>query len=392
MSVFSYGSGLGFIFRHTTKVVFGAGSVREIVPELDALRARRALLITDPGIVRCGLADTVRVTMKDRCVGVFSDVPSDSSVAAVRQGVQAARDLDAAAVVLLGGGSVMDTGKCVATLMKTGGSDIREQLSLNQLTEPVAPMIAIPTTAGTGSEVSYGAVVRDAEQNVKMIFADYFIAPHTAILDPHMTVGLPASLTAATGMDALTHDIEAFASMQGEPFSDAMALHSIRMVQRYLPVCVENGRDLVARGQMQLAACMAAIAFNNAVLGLTHAMAHALGGRYGVHHGTANALFLPHVMLFNLETAPERYALIAEAMGVDTRGLSALEAGRAGADAVAAFTKRLGLPTRLRDLPSIDPEAFPALAEVAAIDACLLTNPRPVMDPGEILAVYKEAW
>src|SRR5262249_16810769 len=154
------------------------------------------------------------------------------------------------------------------------------------------------------------------------LFADYFIAPNTAILDPRMTEGLPPQLTAATGMDALTHDIEAFASMQGEPFTDALALHSIRMIKRYLPLCVADGHDLVARGQMQLAGCMAALAFNNAVLGLTHAMAHALGGRYGVHHGTANALFLPYVMRFNLVATPERYALIADAMGVDIRGLS----------------------------------------------------------------------
>src|SRR5262249_45945385 len=153
-------------------------------------------------------------------------------------------------VVLLGGGSVMDTGKCIATLLKTGGTDITEHLSLNQLPGPVVPMIAVPTTAGTGSEVSFGAVVRDAENHRKMVFADYFIAPNTAILAPRMTEGLPPHLTAATGMDAMTHNIEAFVSMQGEPFSDALALHSIRMIQRYLPTCCENGHDLVARGQM----------------------------------------------------------------------------------------------------------------------------------------------
>jgi alcohol dehydrogenase len=252
-------------------------------------------------------------------------------------------------------------------------------------------MIAIPTTAGTGSEVSYGAVVRDAEHNVKMVFGDLYLAPNTAILDPKMTEGLPARLTAATGLDALTHDIEAFTATQAQPFTDAVALHSMKLIRKYLPRCVEKGDDLEARGQMQIAASMGAVAFNNALLGLTHAMAHALGARYGVHHGTANALFLPHVMLFNLEAVPERFAAIAEALGEDIRGLSASEASQAAALAVWRLTKQLGLPQRLRDL-SVDQDSLAAMAEVAITDACLLTNPRPVTDPAEILSVYKEAW
>ncbi|MBI1748965.1 MAG: iron-containing alcohol dehydrogenase [Acidobacteria bacterium] len=392
MSLFNYNPSLEFIFRHSTKLIFGIGAIRELTTELNTLGARRALLITDTGIVRSGLAATVRAALKDHCVGVFSEVPANSSLTAVQQGVTAARGMGADSVVLLGGGSVMDTGKCIATLLRTGGLDIRDHLSLNQLEGPVAPMIAVPTTAGTGSEVSYGAVVRDPERNTKMVFADHFIAPNTAILDPHMTEGMPPWLTAATGMDAMTHDIEAYASLQGEPISDALALHSLQIIAQYLPACVDNGHDLTARGQMQLAACMAAIAFNNAILGLTHAMAHALGGRYGIHHGTANALFLPHVMRFNLETVPERYAILAEALGVDTRGMSTLDAGRTAADAVAALTRRLALPERLRDISGVDIATLPSLAEAAMIDACLITNPRLVTDPGEILSVYQQAW
>ena len=173
--------------------------------------------------------------------------------------------------------------------------------------------------------------------------------------------------------------------------SDAVALHSMRLTARFLPVCVEDGRNIEARGQQLIAACMAAIAFNNAVLGLTHAMAHALGAKFHLHHGTANALLLPHVMRYNRDAAPERMAIVAETLGVDTASMSMEEAGLAAADAVSELTKRFDLPQRLRDV-EVDPEVFEALAQLALADACLITNPKPVFDPAEIVTLYQRAW
>lgn len=389
--VIDYGTNLEFVFRHSTKVVFGINAIRELVAELEELTVRKVLLVTDDGIIKCGLAGKAQAVLGDRCVAVFNDVPPDSSVATIRNGVTLAREKKADSVVMLGGGSVMDTGKCIAVLLKTGGNDIRDHVSINQLKEPVTPMIAIPTTAGTGSEVSYGAVVKDSERGVKMVFADIYLSPNTAILDPKMTEGLAPYLTAATGLDALTHHIEAFVSSQANPFTDAIALHGIRLIAKYLPRCVERGDDLDARSQVLIAACMGAIAFNNAILGLTHAMAHALGARFNVHHGTANALFLPYVIRFNMDGVPERYALVAEALGVDTKTMSTMDAAQAAATAVWNLTRKLGLPQRLMEL-NIPEDELSALSQTAMADACLMTNPKPISDLSQILAIYKQAY
>ena len=251
------------------------------------------------------------------------------------------RACGADAVISIGGGSVMDTAKGIAILLKEGGSLLDYQ-GFQVLTRRQTPHIAIPTTAGTGSEVTYVAVVKDHQKKQKLLFGDYHIIPDTAILDPALTVDLPPRLTAATGLDAFSHGLEALSSAQREPVADALGLHAIRLIKEFLPRALKNGADLAARGQMLIAASLGGAAFSNAQVGLIHAIAHVVGARHGVHHGMANAILMPHVMRFNNSVVADRFRLAAEAMGADVRGMSDEAAGLCAAAAIEAFVRENG--------------------------------------------------
>ncbi len=259
------------------------------------------------------------------------------------------------------------------------------------LTRPQTPHIVIPTTAGTGSEVTSGAVILDREQGQKIINFEYFNTPRVAILDPKVTIGLPPHLTASTGMDAMTHAVESYVSLQRNPISDAAALHAIRLIVQYLPVAVNHGDDLVARGQMQIAALLAGWAFSNAMVGLVHAMAHSLGAICGIPHGQANGILLPHVMAYNLEEVPELLAEIAVAMGAARYGDDPQKAGRAAVDATRDLLQKIGLTQVLREL-KVDQNRLKECAELSMSDGSIIYNPRMVMEAEEVLDVYMKAF
>ncbi len=290
----------------------------------------------------------------------------------------------------MGGGSVIDTAKGMAILVSEGGN-LEDYSGFQLLTHPITPHIVIPTTAGTGSEVTYAFVIKNWEKNQKLLYADDYLMPNTAILDPVMTQGLPPMLTATTGMDALTHAIEAIHALQAEPMSDYMAFGAIQMIMENLPTCVEKGDDLLARGQQQIAATMAGIAFSNAQVGLVHAMAHCVGALYKVPHGMANSILLPHVMRFNLEDCSDRYALVAKAMGVFEKGMSDEEASDAAIEAILGFTAKMGVPQKLSEV-GVPEDGLMAAAELALYDGSMVYNPRMVMEAEEVLEVYKKAF
>jgi alcohol dehydrogenase class IV len=235
------------------------------------------------------------------------------------------------------------------------------------------------------------AVILDERKGQKILIVEYFNAPRIAILDPVMTAKLPPLLTASTGMDALTHAVEALQSVQREPIADGLAMHAIRLICRYLPVCVEKGEDLAARGQVQLAATMAGWAFGNAMVGLVHAMAHSLGAVARVPHGIANGILLPHVMAFNLDDATESYAMVAEALGVRKKGTDDRSAAVAAIAEIQTFLKRIGHPERLSTagVKEVDLEKAAALS---LSDGAIVNNPRLVLDAAEVLAVYRAAF
>ena len=386
----AYTRELSFIYRDPTKIIFGENAVDNVGAEVDELGGTKALIVTDEGIVKTGLVERLEKALGDRCAGIFDQCTQDSGVHIVEKGYEFAKGKGVDILVSIGGGSVIDTAKGMAILLKEGGK-LSDYSGFQLLERPITPHIVIPTTTGTGSEVTYAAVIKDHTAKTKLLFCDTYLIPNVAILDPTVVAGLPPKLTASTGMDALCHAIEAIHSLQREPIADALALHAIRLIMTNLPRCVEKGDDLVARGQMQIAATLAGIAFSNAQVGMVHALAHTVGGKYGVPHGIANAILLPHCIMYNLGECPDRYAMVAEAMGARKAGMSDMEAGEAAANAIWKLTKKMGLPQRLRDV-GVPEDGLEECAEAALYDGCIVYNPKTIIDSQETLEVYKKAW
>lgn len=382
-----------FEFSLRPRVFYKAGLVQEIGSEIDAMGVTRAFIVADPGVEQAGLLEHIYTGLAGHIVvaGVFTDVPANSSIDAVEHAAALAHEARADLLIAIGGGSPIDTAKAMRILLTEGGRLLDYQ-GYNLLTRPLTPMIAIPTTAGTGSEVTSWAVVRDAASGVKIPFSSPFLGPDLAVLDPTLTLSLPPALTAATGMDALTHAIESFAGTNSNPITDSLCLQAIDMISNNLRAATHMGSDIDARSQMLIASCIAGIAFSSGggSLGVVHALAHALGGMYQVHHGTANSVLLPHGMRFNKTVVPNRYSRIARAMGVNAGGRGEDDVIEDGILAVEALAIDCGLPVRLRDL-QVPNDSFSALAELALGDPTIYTNPRTVTvdDAIELLEV---AW
>lgn len=387
----NYDSSLSFIYMNTTRVVFGPGCARDVREEVRALGCSRALVVTDAVLAsRTDVPGRVEKTLGESCAGVFSDVVPDSGVHIVDAGAAFARERGADCIVSVGGGSAIDTAKGIAIVLKEGGS-LRDYEGFQVLRRPQTPHVAIPTTAGTGSEVTYVAVIKDHEAHQKLLFGDYNIIPNTALLDPELTVGLPPGLTAATGMDAMSHAVEAIHSQQKEPIADGLALHAIRLIREFLPRAVAEGTDLVARGQMLIASNMAGTAFSNAQVGMVHAMAHTVGARYGIHHGLANSIFMPHVVRFNAGEVAASYRPIAAALGVAVDGLTDAACAELVAERLSELAAKTGLPRTLSS-QGVPEDALPELAEATLADASIIYNGRTVLGADEVLAVYRAAF
>jgi len=382
-----------FEFQLRPRVLYKPGLVDEVGKELSQFSARRALVVADEGVKRAGLLERVVVGLKGdiEIAGMFADVPPNSSIAMVEQGAEYARAQGADLLVAVGGGSPIDTAKAMRILLTHGGR-LYDYQGYNVLTQPLIPMVAIPTTAGTGSEVTTWAMIRDQTARLKLSFVSPFLAPDLAILDPELTLTLPPLLTAATGMDALVHAIESFVGANANPISDSLALQAIDMISNSLRDATYEGDDLESRGQMLVAACIAGIAFSSgrSSLGLVHALSHAVGGAFNVHHGTANAIILPHGMAFNSIAVPNRFARIARAMGVNSGGRPEEDVIADGIEAVRVLAADCDLPARLRDV-GVPEDALLALAEAAVGDAAIATNPRMV-SLEDALAVARAAW
>ena len=284
-----YDEDLSFNYFGSTKIVFGIDSARDVEIEMNTLGGTKAVVVTDQGIINAGLIERITNVLKNKCVGVFSDIPQDTGVDVVDKGAQFAKKNGADIVISVGGGSVIDTAKAMCILLTEGGT-LRDFNGIQLLTRPQTPHIVIPTTAGTGSEVTNIAVIMDKEMGQKRLLVENYNVPRMAILDPKMTEKLPKLLTASTGMDAMTHAVESLHSIPHEPITDALGIHAIRLLAKNLPICTENGSDLVARGQVQIAATMAGWAFGNAMVAIVHAMAHSIGAVAHVPHGIANGI------------------------------------------------------------------------------------------------------
>ncbi|MCE5274713.1 MAG: iron-containing alcohol dehydrogenase [Deltaproteobacteria bacterium] len=384
----AYESDLSFNYLGPTKIVFGVDSSKDVEIEMSTLGGTKAVVVTDEGIIKAGLIDHITKALGGKCVGVYSDIPQDTGVDVVDKGAAFARKNGADIVISVGGGSVIDTAKGMCMLITEGGT-LRDFNGIQLLTRPQVPHIVIPTTAGTGSEVTNAAVILDKEMGQKRLIVENFNIPRLGILDPKMTAKLPKLLTAGTGMDAMTHAVEALHALPHEPITDGLAMHAIRLLYRYLPTCVENGNDLVARGQVQIAATMAGWAFSIAGIGIVHAMAHSIGAIAHVPHGYANGMLLAECMEFNLESCPDAYAMVAESFGVRERGMDDLDAASAAVRALKEFTKNIGHPQRLSEF-KVNEDDIAKAAELSLGDGCILNNPRMVFDSSEVLDIFRK--
>ncbi|OFW60923.1 MAG: hypothetical protein A2W01_12150 [Candidatus Solincola sediminis] len=386
----AYDRDLEFVYRSPTKLIFRENAVKDAGIEVEELGCSRALIVTDKGIVDAGLVEPVEKALGKRHAGTYDKCIQDSGYDVVNKATEFARDKGADALISVGGGSVIDTAKGMAILLKEGGK-LEDYEGVQMLSRPQTPHVVIPTTAGTGSEVTPSAVIKNRDRNIKMLIHDSHIMPNTAILDPVMTQGLPPMLTATTGMDVMTHAIEAIHAIIAEPIADYVAFGAIRLVVEYLPRCVENGDDLFARGQQQIAATAGGMAFANSQINIVHSLAHSAGGIFGVPHGLANSILLPHVILFILSDCADRYVLVGEALGVYEKGMTGMEAGEAAANAIWEFTKKLGIPQRLRDA-GVPEDGLESIADNALNDGVLPFSPKLIVDPEEVLQVYQNAW
>jgi len=386
-----YNSTLNFIFWSPTKIVFGENTALDVAIEVENLKCKKAFIVTDRDLAKnTDIPERIKKALGHLSVGIFSDVEADSGIHIVNQGAKIGKELGADCIVSVGGGSAIDTAKGIAILLKEGGK-LQDYAGFQILKRPQTPHIVIPTTAGTGSEVTYITVIKDHEARRKLLFGDYHILPNVAILDPKMTEGLPPVLTAATGMDAMSHAIEALHSLQKEPIADGMAFHAIKLINEFLPRAVKDGKDMTARGQMLIAANMAGSAFSNAQVGIVHALAHTVGAKFNVHHGLANSILLPPCIKYNADESGDVYLNVLSALGEDAKVISPNEAGYVLADKIADFTKGLGLPQKLREV-GVPEEGLKECSEIALSDAAIVYNPRFVSDSAEVLHLFEQAW
>jgi len=380
----------GFSYNCPTNVIAGHGSLSAIYKAIKDLGCRRAMIITDQGVAKARLAQLVENALVDHCVGTYDKTPSDPDLESADAATSRARELNADCIVSVGGGSVIDTAKAVCVTMKNGGR-VNDHLNFLVLTEPQIPHIAIPTTSGTGSEVTQVAVLTSRTAGRKLFIVDRYIVPNVAILDPRFTLTLPKNLMVYTAMDAMTHAIEAVTSILSNQICDGQALHAIRLMKQNLPIVAADRENETARLNMQIAATMAGWAFTIAQTALAHGMAHTVGTLYHVHHGAACGILVPKVMRYNVDHAADKLALVAQALGVNTSGMSEHNAALTAAEVIEALMKEVGHPTRLRDV-GVPEEGLPVCAYHALADTANLFNARPVNDPADILKIYTEAY
>ncbi len=386
-----------FEFQMPGKVICAEHCADSIGLEMDKVNGKRVLVVTDKGVVEAGLTGAITAGMESgsaEIFGVFDGVPPDSEIRVVQACYEMVKKVGADSLISLGGGSVIDTAKAVAILMVEGGELLDQHSSVYFPSGPMPPHIAVPTTAGTGSESTFSAVIADEEQRLKLVFQGRDLAPAVALLDPVMTRTLPPPLTASTGIDALAHCVEAIGSERHQPISDGLALHAVKLIHQNLPSAVRDGGDIEARTALLVAANMGGIAAANTSAGIANALSNSCGCCFDVAHGAANAVLLPYAMEFNLkyeeQEIPSRYQTIAEALGADVKNDDSLAAAKKGIEIIRGLIADLGLPGRLREL-GIPEDKLEAIANDSMMDASMFNNPGECTSE-EVLQILKAAY
>ena len=370
---------------------FGAGSISEIVTEAKKRAFKKALVVTDPDLIKFNVAKNVTDLLEEAelAYDIFSQVKANPTVKVVKAGIEAFKAAGADYLIAIGGGSSMDTAKAIGIIINNPEyADVTSLEGAIDTKNPCVPIIAVPTTAGTAAEVTINYVITDEEKKRKFVCVDPHDIPVVAIIDAKMMSAMPKGLTASTGMDALTHAIEGYTTLGAWELTDMMHLKAIEIISRSLRKAVEN--DPQGREDMALGQYIAGMGFSNVGLGVVHGMAHPLGAFYDTPHGIANAVLLPYVMEYNAEYTGEKFKYIAEAMGVDTTGMSQAEYRAAAVNAVKQLSKDVGIPEKLHEI-GVKEEDLQALSESAFVDVCTGGNPRPCTVES-ILGIYKTAF
>ncbi len=376
--------------------LIGIGAAKEIPAKIKALGGTKPLIVTDKGITGAGITKQITDLLDEAGMNyiVYDDTIPNPTDTNVHDGVEVYKKNSCDSLITLGGGSSHDCGKGVGLVIANGGK-IHDYEGVDQSSNPMPPYVAVNTTAGTASEMTRFCIITDTSRKVKMAIVDWRVTPGIALDDPLLMMGMPPGLTAATGMDALTHAVEAYVSTIATPMTDSAAEKAIELIAEHLRPAVANGGDIVAREGMCYAQYLAGMAFNNASLGHVHAMAHQLGGFYDLPHGECNAILLPHVCNFNLIAKIDRFVKIAQLMGENVDGLSPREAAEHAITAIEKLSTDVGIPAGLVELgkrygKDVKAEDIDTMTANAQKDACGLTNPRTPTDK-DVNAIYKAA-
>jgi len=380
------------LFRTTPRILFGPGAIEKIGVEAQLLKAKIFLIITDPGVIQAGLLESVKTSLQS--IGlpfvIFDGVEPDPRIEVVEKSAEKAKKEGVDLIIGFGGGSSLDIAKITSILLTNSGK-IDGFFGIDLVPNQGMPVILAPTTAGTGSEVTPIAILSDTKEKLKKGIVSSYLFPEVAIIDPKLTVGLPPSVTAFTGMDALTHAIEAYTSINATSLSDLFAISAMELISKNIRMAYANGDNLIARSNMMEGSLLAGLSFANAGVGAVHAFAYPLGGEFHLAHGLTNTMMLPYVMRYNILGCPEKFAQMAKAFGEKVESLSVMD----GAEVAVKFVERLSddirVPRRLRDV-GIPENAIPRLAEAAMkVTRLLANNPRKITLE-DAIAIYNSAY
>lgn len=374
----------------TPEIIFGNQSISQIGESLSRLGARKVFLVSDPGVLDAGWAEQAIKYIKESNLDyhLWTHVTPNPKDYEVHAGAAEYRDHECNAIVGVGGGSAMDAAKAIALLGTNDGSILQYE-GVDKIERPLPPMVMLPTTAGSGSEISQFSIIVDSARKVKMAIISKSLIPDIAIIDPQTLMTKDGRLTANTGIDALTHAIESYISLAATPLTEVLSLSAMRIISQNLRPSVASQYNLEAKQAMAMASLQAGIAFSNAILGAVHAMSHQLGGLLDTPHGEVNAILLPYVLEYNYIAAPEKYRKMAEAMGENVAGLSLHDASRLMMKAVTNLTGDLQIPVTLSEL-GLQPEHIELLSRNAVQDVCMATNPRD-MSAEDVKALFQKA-
>jgi 1,3-propanediol dehydrogenase len=360
------------------EIIFGKDALKQVGNSLGLLGVKKVFVVSDPGVMESGWVEKALPSIKDAGLEyqVWYDVTSNPKDDEIHRGLEVYLESECNAVLAIGGGSPIDAAKAIALLSSNGGK-INDYEGVDKIIKPLPPLVAVPTTAGSGAEVTQFSVITDTTRRIKMVIGSKSLIPDVALIDPQTLITKDRELTANTGLDALTHAIEAYVSLAATPLTDIQALNAMKLIVRHLPASMACRSNLEAKKAMAMASLQAGLAISNAILGLVHAMSHQAGGHLDMPHGESCAILLPYVMEFNLPAVINKYSDIAQAMGEDVDNINKRATAQKAIEAVKRLAKDVGIPDKLSKVGFLE-EYIDELSESAMHDICIVTNPRDV--------------